>query len=218
MKRFIIICEGQTEQSFCNEVLKPYFSSLEIFLETPTIKKTHGGIVRWSALKYQIEQHLLEDKTAYLTTLIDYYGLHAYHGFPRWKEAEKTMDRIEKVNIIENGMANDIRENLRRRFVPYIQLHEFEGILFSDLSVFDTNFETNEFIDYEYLKATIRDYPNPELINDGKETAPSKRLKRQIKGYNKQVYGALLALETGLDTIRKKCPRFNNWISQIEMI
>ena len=90
MKRIIIICEGQTEQEFCNDVLRLYFSPLEIYIETPTIKKTHGGIVRWAALKRQIERHLLEDKTAYLTTLIDYYGLHSYHGFPSWDEAKKT--------------------------------------------------------------------------------------------------------------------------------
>ena len=218
MKRIIIICEGQTEQEFCKNVLAPYFSSFEIYLEAPTIKKTQGGIVRWAVLKNQIERHLLEDKTAYLTTLIDYYGLYPHHEFPNWDEAERTSDRSKRMDILEKGMANDIRENLRYRFLPYIQLHEFEGLLFCDISVFETNFEAKEIIDFEYLAATIQEFTNPELINDGNETAPSKRLERHIKGYNKKLYGATLALETGLNTIRKKCPRFNNWILQIEKI
>ena len=222
MKRIIIICEGQTEQSFCNDVLKPHFNQFEIFLETPTIKKTHGGIVNWSALKYQIEKHLSEDKNAFVTTLIDYYGIYPHHQFPGWDEAEKTENRCKRMDIIENGMINDIREDFRDRFIPYIQLHEFEGIIFSDISVFDKNFEKQEFLDYDYLLLTIRENPNPEMINNGNETAPSKRLSKIIKGYYshnenlKVLYGALLAQETGLTKIREKCPRLNNWIIQIE--
>ena len=216
MKRIIIICEGQTEQSFCNDVLKPYFSPLEIFLATPAIKKTHGGIVPWYALKHQIEKHLLEDKTAHVTTMIDYYGIQAHHGYPGWNEAETKADRNERMDIIEKEMKNDIRDDLRVRFKPYIQLHEFEGILFSDISVFDRNFEKNEFADYDYLASTIRENPNPEMINNGYDTAPSKRLSKIIKHYSKTLFGALLAHEIGLPKIRGKCPRFNNWILQLE--
>ncbi|MDR2084866.1 MAG: DUF4276 family protein [Bacteroidales bacterium] len=222
MKRVIIVCEGQTEQSFCNDVLIPYFSQFEIYLETPTIKKTHGGIVNWAALKYQIVKHLLEDKNAFVTTLIDYYGLYTHHEYPGWDEAEKKVNRNERMDILEREMTNDIQENLRHRFMPYIQLHEFEGILFSDISVFDRNFEEEEFLDYKYLESTIRENPNPELINNGTETAPSKRLSKIIDGYYsdnenlKVLYGALLAHDIGLNKIREKCPRFNNWIVQIE--
>ena len=219
MKRVIIVCEGQTEQSFCNDVLMPHFGRLDIFLETPTIKKTHGGIVNWFALKSQIERHLSEDKTAIITTLIDYYGLYIRHKFPRWDEAQKTENRNQRMDIIENGMLNDVRENIRSRFIPYIQLHEFECLLFSDISVFDKNFEEREFLDYDYLTTTIRDHPNPEMINDGNETAASKRLSKIIRGnFSKVLYGSLLAQEIGLTKIREKCTRFNNWILQIEGI
>lgn len=224
MKRVIIICEGQTEQSFCNDVLMPYFSQLKIYLEVPTIKKTGGGIVGWEALKYQIEKHLLQDTSAFVTTLIDYYGLYAHHKYPKWDEAERKTDRAERMDILEEGMRENVRENIRNRFIPYIQLHEFESILFSDIAVFDRNFEEKEFRDYEYLVSTINDNPNPELINNGVETAPSKRLSKIIDGYSannansKVIYGALLAHDIGLTTIRQKCPRFNNWIEQIEKI
>ena len=217
MKRVIVICEGQTEQSFCNDVLTPYLGGLGIFLETPTIKKTHGGIVNWFALKNQIERHLSEDKTALITTLIDYYGLYTRHQFPCWEEAQKTENMNQRMDIIENGMLNDVRENIRSRFIPYIQLHEFECLLFSDITVFDKNFEEHEFLDYDYLATTMHENPNPEMINSGNETAASKRLSKIIKGnYSKVLYGSLLAQEIGLTKIREKCIRFNNWILQIE--
>jgi len=216
MKRIIIICEGQTEQSFCNDVLQPYFSQRGILLHTPTTKKKNGGIVCWEALKHQIELHLLEDKTAFVTTLIDYYGLYAHHGFPRWDEAEQKTDRNKRMEILESGMKNDVRENLQSRFIAYIQLHEFEGILFSDISVFGKSFEKQEFADYAYLESTIQEHSNPEMINNRSETAPSKRLSKIIRNYSKIVHAPLLAHDIGLVKIREKCPRFTNWISQIE--
>lgn len=224
MKRIIIIGEGQTEQSFCNDVLQPYFNLKDIYIENPTIKKTHGGIVNWEALKHQIETHLLQDKTAIVTTLIDYYGLYEHHRYPNWINAEKQVDKSLRMALLENGMLQDITVDLQRRFIPYIQLHEFEGLLFSNIKVFDNSFEINEFLDYDYLVETINDFENPEMINNGIETAPSKRLTKIIKGYysanenSKVLYGSLLAHDLGLSTIRNKCPRFNEWINKLENI
>jgi hypothetical protein len=56
------------------------------------------------------------------------------------------------------------------------------------------------------------------MINDGSTTAPSKRLDRIIKGYNKPVFGSLLAEAIGLQKIRAKCPRFNTWVNALESI
>ena len=115
-------------------------------------------------------------------------------------------------------MLNSIPDELKYRFLPYIQLHEFEGILFSDISVIENEFEESEFSDYAYLKETISTFENPEMINDGNATAPSKRLDRTIKGYNKPVFGSLLAEAIGLQKIREKCPRFNTWVNALESI
>jgi hypothetical protein len=224
MKRIIIIGEGQTEQSFCNDVLQPHFNSRNIYIQNPTIKKTGGGIVNWSALKFQIETHLKQDSNAIVTTLIDYYGIHPHHKYPAWEDSWKIIDKDERMEILEKAMLKDIEPTLKHRFIPYIQLHEFECILFSDIKVFDSNFEESEFLDYHYLVDTISKYPNPELINDGNETAPSKRLSKIIKGYfsdnenHKILYGSLLSNEIGIETIREKCPRFHQWILKLESI
>ena len=60
MKRLIIVCEGQTEQSFCQNVLSPYFLTKGFVVEAPTIKHSHGGIVPWGTLKRQLVEHLHE--------------------------------------------------------------------------------------------------------------------------------------------------------------
>ncbi|RYY06576.1 MAG: DUF4276 family protein [Sphingobacteriaceae bacterium] len=218
MKRIIVIGEGQTEQSFCNDVLKPHFGIKGIVVQNPVIKKTRGGIVNWQALKYQVETHLRQDTTAFVTTLIDYYGLHTNHHYPDWEEAEKLVDKNSRMKKLEDAMLQDIESGLQKRFIPYIQLHEFEALLFSEIEVFDGSFEEKEFLNYNYLVETISKNSNPELINNGNETAPSKRLEKIIMGYDKVAYGSLLAQDIGLQKIRSKCPRFNSWITKLENI
>jgi hypothetical protein len=216
MKRVIIICEGQTEKEFCCDVLAPYFSKKHIYIETPLIRKSGGGIVPWEILKKQIQTHLKQDKVAFVTTLIDYYGIEKKHNYPNWEEVQKKRNKATRIDIIENEMLDSIIEDLKYRFIPYIQLHEFESLLFNDVSIFTNNFTESEFENFAEFATIFTQFPNPEDINDGSDSAPSKRLSYHIKGYNKVVYGAAIASEIGLTRIKEKCPRFNNWITKIE--
>ena len=113
-------------------------------------------------------------------------------------------------------MKESIDNSIRYRFIPYVQLHEFEGLLFSDIKVFYEQIPQKELVGTEELKETFAQYDNPEMINDNKETSPSYRLKRIILGYNKVVYGNILAEAIGLEKIREKNPRFDNWLSSLE--
>ena len=218
MARLIIVCEGQTEQEFCNDILQPHLIQFGIVVQNPTIKKTAGGIVRWDSLKHQIETHLKQDPTAFVTTLIDFYGIHAYHNYPSWLQANQHNNKNIGMDLMEQGMLSDISTQFQHRFIPYIQLHEFEGLLFCDINVFDNGFEKNEFLDYNYLLQTINDNQNPELINDSSITAPSKRLLKIIKDYSKITHGCLIAQDIGINKMRAKCPRFNKWIDDLEHI
>ena len=215
MKRIIIIGEGQTEQEFCKDVLIPHFSKKDIIIQYPTIKHSAGGIVPWPIFKRQIETHLHQDGEAIVTTFIDFYGIRERHKFPRWEEAIQISDISQRMTYLEKAMLDEINEDINNRFVPYIQLHEFEGLLFNRLEVFRNNFTAQE-ADLTGLESIISQYPNTELINDGQDTAPSKRLEKLIKGYNKVVYGAILATEIGLENLRHKSPRFNSWIGILE--
>lgn len=216
MKRLIIICEGETEQQFCKDVLYNHFFSRDIVIETPLIKKTMGGIVAWEHIKSQILLHLKEDVT--VTLLIDFYGIKDYHNFSKWAESKTIVNKIDRMTFLENAMKEEIDDRVRFRFIPYIQLHEFEGLLFNNIETFKNIIPENEFTNIRELETTINSNINPELINDGATTAPSKRLERLILGYNKIVYGAVLAEEIGLERIRAKAVRFNDWIAKLESI
>jgi hypothetical protein len=216
MKRIIIVCEGETEQEFCKTILYPYFIRKGYYIQPPLIKKTKGGIVKWEVLKNQVENHLKQDLNAYVTTFIDYYGLYQKHAFPNWEESLQIPDKNERMILLEKGMKGDINTHLHHRFIPYMQLHEFEGLLFNDINVFHQLIPEKELIGVEELEKTFRDYDNPEMINDNIETSPSHRLKRIVLGYNKIVYGNIIAETIGLPSIRQKSPRFNNWLRSLE--
>ena len=216
MNRIIIICEGQTEQEFCNTLLQPHFNNQNITLQAPLIKKTMGGIANWNVLKREIETYLRREKDVLVTTLIDYYGIKDSHGFPLWAEKQAIADKNQRLDELEAAMQADVDENLRPRFVPYLQLHEFEGLLFSDKQAFYTTFNEDELVGEDELEQTFTDFDNPEMINDGVETSPSHRLKRIISGYDKVVYGCCLAEAIGLDKMRQKSPRFDNWLQKLE--
>ena len=147
--------------------------------------------------------------------LIDYYGIYDKYAFPNWAAAEKLEDKIARMDVIESSMKEDIADTKRHRFIPYMQLHEFEGLLFNNIQVFFDQVPKNELVGLPELRKTFDDYANPEMINNNKTTAPSKRLERIIQGYNKPLYGHYFAEAIGLENIMAKCPRFNNWINQL---
>ena len=215
MKRVIIICEGPTEREFCNKTLAPFFSPQGIYIEAPVIKHSHGGIVPWRYLLRQIDIHLRSDQIAYVTTLIDYYGINDKHEFPCWEEAKKRANAIERVSVIEDGMLSSVGDSMRPRFIPYIQLHEFEGLLFSNAEVFEKVIPEDDLVGVDELQKTVAEYDNPEMINTSKETSPSHRLERIVHGYDKVVYGNYIAESIGLTKIRERCPRFNEWVTKI---
>ena len=215
MKRIIVICEGPTEKEFCNTILTPYFSSLGIYLNAPLIKRSHGGIVPWPSLQQQINIHLRTERNAYVTTMIDYYGITSKHNFPLWEESRKEPDVYKRIELLERGMKEGLDEGLRSRFIPYIQLHEFEGLLFSNVDVYDRVIPQGDLIGKEELLQTAAAFDNPELINNSPETSPSHRVERIVKGYDKVVYGNYLAESIGLNKMRERCPRFNDWIDTL---
>ncbi|GAA4848916.1 DUF4276 family protein [Algivirga pacifica] len=217
MRRLIIICEGETEQEFCKDVLSPFLAQKQIFIDTPRIKKTRGGIADWSVIKKEVETYLRQDTAVFVTTLMDYYGLMEKHQFPEWDRAEQVMDKSIRMGILEQGMKDSLSPELQSRFIPYIQLHEFEALLFTNKEVLLNSFLPREIKDQAYLEETFREQ-NPEMINNGRTTAPSKRLERSIEGYNKVLYGSMIASEIGLENIMAACPRFAVWVGKLKSL
>ena len=79
-------------------------------------------------------------------------------------------------------------------------------------SVHECEVIISTLIDFYALPA---DYPNPEDINQGKSTAPSKRLHQLIPGYSKVNHGVAIVQNAGIDVLFQKCPRFKAWADRL---
>lgn len=210
-----ILVEGATEKEFVTNLIYPYFLNRGISnIRTITIETSpgfKGGDVRYQArYKPNIQRLLRGQEDLLVTSLIDFYKLR--NDFPNYVESRTLTTAEQKVTLIEQGCYQDINDE---RFVPYIQLHEFEGLLFSATNGFEELFPDLSRANKRELFETVDQFPNPELINDRPELAPSARLGRLIPGYEKPLYGNMIALENGFDTILQKCPRFNTWIETL---
>src|SRR5262249_41889829 len=143
------------------------------------------------------------------------YGIHAQ--FPGLSDAESLRGTPNKrVEALEEAFAKDVGDD---RFVPYIQLHEFEAYLFSDPTKF-TNFYDRHEKQIAALKAIAEQHTTPELIDDGQHSAPSKRIAAELPDYEdaKSVIGSQVAELIGLNVIRGKCPHFAAWLSRLEKL
>ena len=171
---------------------------MSVLLLMSTSKGHKGGDVKYDRLKYNIKRLLLRETDVLVTTFIDFFRLRT--DFPKYKEAQLKTDKIIRVQFLEEALAEAINNS---RFIPYIQLHEFEGLLFaaSDGFEFLTDIPRNNL---ESLKLAVLEKDNPELLNDGELTAPSKRLEQLIPGFdnNKPLYGSMIAEINTIDAIR----------------
>ena len=216
MKRLVIIVEGDAEESFINNVLSPYFNSIGIYnyIQCYKIKHSNGGLSKYSHLKKDIVNTLYENDVV-VSTLVDFYRIPS--DFPGYNESLSYEKHSDQVNYLESKIKEDIELTQNRVFenlVPYIQLHEFETFIFSDIMGVDALFDQSEYDRREFINIT-RQYENPEDINNGVNTAPSVRLKKIIKGYDKVLFGIEIIQNLGVDLIREKCPRFNSWIQNL---
>lgn len=220
MKRVHCIVEGQTEVRVFSSLLAPYiFKKTGAQILFTPIKHTGGGIVKFSKIFPELKKHLLE-RDKIVTTFIDYYGIHGNHDFKYYNEAkiEQTNPQVG-IKLLETGMSEYLEDNKvnTRNFIPYIQLHEFEAILFSSQEGFTFQFDNDKIL--SELEKVRNRYPNPEDINDSPETAPSKRISKILEKhgqkYVKTADGEDIATIIGIDTILEKCPRFKSWIENL---
>jgi hypothetical protein len=221
--RLYIVTEGQTETNFVKEVLAPYFLSRNMILIPCTLitkndkkagRQYKGGIPNYPKAKNDIVKCLNHTKrnpaTVYVSTFFDLYRLP--NDFPGYSNAQKINDPYSKVNYLEEALKDDVDKS-GSSFLPYLSLHEFEALLFSDFCVMKNHFFDK---DITPLMNTVSQYPNPELINHGEQTAPSKRIMRCIPEYAKPIDGVAIAQKIGLDVLREKCGHFNCWIQKLE--
>lgn len=224
MKRLHITAEGQTEESFVNKTLKQHLAQFGVYADVRCVltgkkkaKTFRGGMTTYEKAKKDISRWLREeagnDDVAY-TTMFDFYALP--DDFPGYKDALLLQDPYEKVAKIEEAFAADIADP---RFLPYIQLHEFETLLFVEPEKFGIEY-IDETKKIAKLRAIADEFGNPELINQGAETAPSKRIIKVFADYenNKPAIGSMVAHEIGVDMLRQTCRHFNEWLTKLERL
>jgi hypothetical protein len=154
--------------------------------------------------------------------MVDYYAL-PQAGNKAWPS------RLEAANLpfkkkaatIEAALLADLSAEMGdgfdpKRFVPFIVMHEFEGLLFSDCDAFAKGLGRPDLAN-ELSKIRQR-FTNPEEINDSPHTAPSKRVEGLIPEYQKPLHGNVAALEVGLQKIRQECRNFANWLGNLETL
>ncbi|PVZ87935.1 hypothetical protein C9426_10070 [Serratia sp. S1B] len=209
MSRILVFVEGQTEGTFVRDLLEPYFSPFGIYL-SPILAQTSprhkGGIVSYGKVKHQVTRLCRQDKTAYVTTLMDYYGLPT--DFPR--PSNPAPNAHDHVVQLEQALQQDIEEP---NFIPNLLLHEFEALLFSAPDKFGAWLDDDAPV--AQLKKISAEFASPEHINNSRQTAPSKRIMALVPIYQKTLHGPLIAKDIGLDTIRAQCSHFNYWIERL---
>lgn len=225
MARLYLVAEGVTEQQFAARVLTPHLSGFGVYLHPPVLiaharrkgRIHRGGGRNYLPMKNDIQRFLKQDNhpDVFVTTMIDLYAIHT--DFPGLNDAEKFRHLpTTRVEQLEASFKEDIGHH---RFVPFIQLHEFETVLFCAPHVFADIYDRSDRQIAE-LQAIADAFESPELINDGPHTAPSKRIIAHFPDYKaaKSVVGPLVAEAIGLETIRSKCPHFNDWLTKLECL
>lgn len=226
MSRLLVHVEGETEETFVNEVLcrhlleHGYGAVSARIVGNARLRSRRGGIKGWPEVKRDIVNHLRQDPGCIATTMVDYYAL-PQAGEKAWpgRAQAAPLPYPGKASVMENALRNDIAASMGngfdpRRFVPFVVIHEFEGLLFSDCDAFARGVGRQTLAP---AFQQIRDqFGTPEEINDSPITAPSKRVEALIPSYQKPLYGNLAALEVGLTNIRAQCPVFRAWLDVLE--
>lgn len=220
MIRLYMLAEGPTEENFAREVLVPHLAQFDVYATPKSImtgrdkrlgKVFKGGLITFGKFRKEMLAWMKEDRHAEcrFTTMLDFYALPK--DFPGFEESCMQRDPYERIRIIEDAMANVFGDN---RFIPYIQLHEFEALVFA-------NPQKLELIYLDYSSGisnlvSLAEDQEPELIDDGRETSPSKRIMHEIPAYNKAFAGPEIVREIGLPVLRQRCPHFGQWLSKLE--
>lgn len=215
-RKVLISVEGQTEETFVREVLGPRYDPLVLFLQ-PVILKTRrvpdrsdfrGGHVSWARMKREIQALLGDTSAVAVTTLYDFYAMPL--DTPG-RAALPAHPGTAGASALEQAIAGAIGDG---RFRPFLQVHEFEALLFADPARTGRLLGSAEQI--RQLEAVRHQFGTPEDIDDHPPTSPSHRLRAIFPRYDKDIDGPLAVMEIGLEAIIGACPHFAAWVGWLD--
>ena len=205
MTRVCIICEGPTEKEFVENFLYPFLFEKGVFIYTDNLR---GNVNPQKIARFVRENY---DYYDYISTLVDFY---------EFKQTQSTDKAGLEQEIMRTTTALFNNVDPSGKFFPYVQMHEFEGLLFSNVDHFDWVLLEGLTNEHRQQLQAIRDsFDTPEDINNSQQTAPSKRLEGIFgSSYDKVQHGWIIAESIGLEKIREECPNFNQWLNWLESL
>lgn len=218
MTRLLVLAEGDTEELFIREILAPHLANFGVHATATGViskrlasgKKIAGGN-NWGNVRNSLFP-LLQDTDAWVTTLLDYYGLP--DDFPGVdNKTTAPGNAMAHIHLIEQALVKVV--NHPPRFIPFFALHEFEAWYFVSPNQVAAYYGQTGLA--QLMQEACDWAGGPEAINHGKETHPSKRLKNYGVGFRKTTAVALLK-EIGIPAIRAACPHFAAWLSRLEAL
>lgn len=229
MARLLVHVEGQTEERFVESILRPHLMSRGFHEVSPRrlgnnrLRQNRGGIRGWPEVMRNITAHLKLDASVCATTMVDYYGLpqDAARGWPGRGGASQHDSPEGRALQVEDALGAAIAKEMGhrfnpRRFVPFVLMHEFEALLFSDCYAFSAAIGRADLGDK--LQAIRDEFTTPEAIDDSPKTAPSKRIVSLVPSYQKPLFGVYAANAIGLERIRAECTHFDFWLTRLESL
>ena len=210
MRNICIVCEGPTETEFVTKCLTPHLIAYGVYPHARILQAPSGRHRGGRVSVERLVQHLSHEYRSYdrLTTLVDFYGFQDRNGRSR---AQLEQSILEGVQASTTGFD-------ARFILPYVQMHEFEALLFSDVTQFEWVQDGWSPQAETQLQSVRNAFANPEEINNSPQTAPSKRLLAILgeENYSKVEHGPLVAEAIGLAEIRRQCPQFHEWLTALE--
>ena len=219
MTRLLILVEGQSEEIFVKQTLTPYLAERGVHVESPIVLWTkrldagggfRGGVSNWAQIRKSLLP-LTYDADAWVTTLLDFYGLP--DDFPGYTEARGPGAPHTNITALQEKFATEIN---RPKLIPFIALHEFEAWLFSSPDVIADHFGRASLS--AQVQQAVAHAGAPELINHGENTHPKARLKDLVTGYKETSDGPTLMGKIGIPAIRASCPHFAAWLDRLEAL
>lgn len=219
-----LVVEGQTEQTFIRDVLAPEMAQKGIYLHAALIGKPghKGGDIRFERAKEDIANFLAQRNDTFVSMMLDYFRIDTSwpgrHLVTQKIQAGTKLSATQKASLIEEETLKKITElfpdyQAEKRFIPYIEMHEFEALLFSDASILASKIG----VELTHVQKILDEHDNPEEINDDPNNAPSKRLEA-MSNYRKVAMGKTISEAIGIHKIRSRCPNFHNWLTKLEKL
>lgn len=227
MARLLVHVEGRTEEEFVREVLAPHLARFGHAVSGRLIgharRRAHrGGVRGWDSASKDIVDHLRGDPSCYATMMVDFYAMPQTEprAWPGRAEAGRLPFPLRFEHLTGAVLASVGAEAgpgfNPSRFIPFVTMHEFEALLFSDGAAFASSIYRPDLA--QRFTAIREAFQTPEHIDDSPVTAPSKRVLQVYKEYDKVLMGNLAAAAIGLERIRAECPLFDAWIASLETL